>query len=162
MERIILIGAWIVSITALIVFVPLRRWREAAVAFMAGQSITWITSITFVEWGLFENPVREFTKATSANFTFNFIFYPTVGALHCLYYPYGKSLAMRVLSSVSIPTVLVGLLLLVRTHTQLLRYIHYTWYINWLVFVIGYFAVRKYYEWFFQIETAGKAARGAS
>ncbi|CAG7653588.1 hypothetical protein PAECIP111802_05529 [Paenibacillus allorhizosphaerae] len=65
MERTVLIMTWIVSISALIAFVPLRRWREAAVVFLASQSVTWFVSISFVEWGvLWDRRERAFIART--------------------------------------------------------------------------------------------------
>ncbi|OPH59424.1 hypothetical protein BC351_21195 [Paenibacillus ferrarius] len=121
--------------------------------FLANQLLTWILSVMFVEWGLLENPIREFPAASGSNFTNNYLLFPFLSALFSLYYPNHKSLGLQVLYQLMF---VVGggiYIACISKYTELLRYIHLNVYLQMLVTVIILNMTRLYGIWFFQKKT---------
>ena len=42
--------------------------------------------------------------------------------------------------------------LIVEKYTNVLTYIHWTWYITWVTLFMAFYITRKYYVWFFKLE----------
>lgn len=148
-ERIILAAVWVICVLALAIGVKKERWREAAIIFFAGQVITWSVSLLLVEFDLVENPVREFSRATASNFSFNFVFFPTAGIVFNLYYPEKRSLLLKLGYNVLWVGGLTGLILATARFTGLIRPSPYYRYGIWLLVFLSFYAVRKYYLWYF-------------
>jgi hypothetical protein len=71
----------------LLVFVKKTQIRSAFFAILLAQLFSWPITLTYVYFGLQQNPVRLFPHATDSNFLFAFIFHPSVFAVYYLHYP---------------------------------------------------------------------------
>ncbi len=142
--------AWILTITMLIVFVPKNKVREAQVIFFFKQMITWISGLVVAQYGLVEYPVREFANATKASFCFEYFVYPSICVVFNLYYPEHRSRIKQFLYYIYYCTVMTIIEVLCEKYTNLVAYIHWTWYVTWLTFFVTFYISRKYYVWFFR------------
>lgn len=79
-------------IVSLVGFVPKDIIREAQVAFLFKQIITWVTGLAVVELGLIEYPVRLFPNTNKTSFSFEYFIYPSICAIFNVNYPTEKSI----------------------------------------------------------------------
>lgn len=150
-EYSLIVLGWLITIVALIKFIPKDKIREAHVVFLFKQIITWLLGLTAVELHLIEYPVRIFTYANKTSFSFEYFIYPAICAIFCVNYPKDKGAMSKVKYYLWFSTILTGLEILVERYTDILEYIHWTWYITWISFLITFYISRKYYEWFFKL-----------
>ncbi|TMV52073.1 hypothetical protein FE783_03765 [Paenibacillus mesophilus] len=147
-ERFILITLWMLGITGCLM-IPERKRREAWIAFLACQAITWIGSLVQVRLGWIAFPVREFPKATDLCLTTEFFFYPLACAIYYIFEP-KHSATFRICYSL---LWVFGLTLFdwnLSVHTEVLDYKRYTWYWSGLDFAITFVAANIYTRWFFK------------
>lgn len=151
-EYIVIALEWIVCIALLIKFIPRNKIREAQVAFMFKHVITWLTGLAVVEAGLIEYPVRLFPHASRTNFTFEYFTYPAFCAVFNLHYPENKSGFSQFMYYFYYCTGLTIAEVMLERYTNILKYIHWTWYITWISFFVTFYLTRKYCLWFFRKE----------
>ncbi|HEY8909649.1 MAG TPA: CBO0543 family protein [Desulfosporosinus sp.] len=48
-------------------------------------------------------------------------------------------------------TIMTILEALCEKYTNIIKYIHWTWYLTWITFFITFFISRNYYLWFFRL-----------
>ncbi len=149
-DVIVLALGWIITIAVLFFSIPINRIREALLIFFFKQLITWILGITVAQYGLIEYPVRSFPYATRASFDFEYFIYPAVCVVFNLHYPEGKSRFRQFMHYAITCTIVTVVEVLCEKHTNIINYIHWTWYITWLTLFITFFASRKFYVWFFR------------
>lgn len=150
LERIILISAWIGSAAALVLFVPKRKRREAVLIFLAVQLLSWSLGLIYVEAGWIESPVREFTRATSVNFSFNYMLFPATGVFYTLMYPAQRTVVWRLIYTALFASAGTGFVYVIEICTDLFKNNMGTHYRTWITFFLGFYTARKYYEWFFR------------
>ncbi|MBB5171954.1 CBO0543 family protein [Texcoconibacillus texcoconensis] len=138
----------------LMLFIPKRKIREAQVAFLFKQVITWLWGLIVVEKGLIEYPNRLFfQKANKASFTFEYFIYPGFCVLFNIYYPEKRSQIIKSLynlfwtSLITLPEVYAV------KYTNLIKYKKWTWYWSFITIFITNAISRWYYKWFFQQST---------
>jgi len=148
--RIILISVIVISILCLIFITPRDKIREAHLVFLFKQFVTWLLGIIVVEFHLIEYPVRIIQFAAKTSFVFEFIAYPTVCTIFVLRFPEHKSLWHKAGWYVLFPTWMTILEVWMEHSTDLIRYIHWTWYFTWLTLLITFHISRVYYKWFIQ------------
>lgn len=148
----IIIAGWLITIFLLILFVPKGKSRHVIVIFFFKQFMTWILGLSVVEFGLIEYPVRSFAGATKSSFDFEYFIYPAFCVLFNLNYPKTKKALTQFLYYISYCSVLTGIEIIVEKNTNIINYIHWTWYITWITFCITFYISRKFYLWFFKIE----------
>lgn len=148
LERWILLAAWVLCALIMLFAVPKHRFREALLLLFSNQVITWSLSLLFVEAGMIENPVREFPIATRANFTFNFVLYPTLSMLFGLYYPLRGSRGKQLLYQAGIITGIASCLTGVVLYTQLIEFPRFNWLLGCLVLLFGFNGSRKFVLWY--------------
>jgi len=148
LERTILLAVWafVIILLGWLWFKSSRR--DVILLFCAGQCFTWSASLLFVELKWIENPIREFSKATSANFTFNYVLYPTLNVIYSLKYPRNGTRFRKWLHIAKYPAAMTVFILIIAKYTRLIKLTSFTWYELYLVTMISLFMVRKYYEWF--------------
>ena len=152
-EYIIISFAWIITIVSLIKFVPKDKIREAQVAFLFKQIITWVAGLAVVELGLIEYPVRLFfPHANRASFSFEYFIYPAIGAIFNVNYPKNKSSFGQFMYYFYYCTTMTVIEVIIERYTDVLTYIHWTWYITWITLFITFYITRKYYVWFFKLK----------
>lgn len=159
LEAIILTAAWILTLIMLILFVPQAQFREAQVIFFFKQFITWITGLAVVQFRLIEYPVRLFSYANKTSFTFEYFVYPAICVVFNLHYPVEKSPVRQFMHYFYFCTVMTILEVYFEKCTNIIRYIHWTWYLTWLTLFITFYISRKYYVWFYRLEAKGISAQ---
>lgn len=152
LDWIVLFSIWAVTLLLLIIYTPRKKIREAHVVFLFKQVMTWFLGLLVVELGWIEYPVRLFQAATQSSFTFEYFVYPAVCVLFNLRFPEHKSRWRKVVWFLFFPTWMTILESLIEQHTNLVHYIHWTWYWTWISLFIVFYISRKYYLWFFRKE----------
>ena len=142
--------AWIITIFSLVKFVPKAKIREAELAFLFNQVITWLVGLAVVEFGLIEYPVRLFPHATRSSFTFEYFIYPSICAIFNVNYPEDKRTFGQFMYYFYFCTTMTVIEVIIERYTTVLTYIHWTWYITWITLFITFYMTRKYYVWFFR------------
>jgi hypothetical protein len=150
-ETIILISAWILTIITLVLFVPKNKLREAQVIFFFKQLMTWLLGLTVAQYRFIEYPIREFAYATKTSFSFEYFIYPAICVVFILHYPEKKSLTRQFIHYFYFCTVMTILEVLCEKYTNIIKYIHWTWYLTWITLFITFFLSNQYYLWFFKL-----------
>ncbi len=150
-ETIILVLAWIITIAVLIFTVPKNKIREAILIFFFKQLITWVVGLVITQYRLIEYPIRSFPYATKASFDFEYFIYPAVCVVFNLHYPVGKSRFRQFMHYLITCTAITIVEVLCEKYTDIITYIHWTWYITWITLVITFYISRKFYLWFFKM-----------
>lgn len=149
LERLVLIIIWAVSTIAFVLFIPRNRRREAILAFLACQSVTWVNSMLHVKYGLLAFPVREFPKASDLLFTSEYMMYPLMCAFYYIYEPESGKLP-RLLYLVGCITCLTVIDVIIEKYTELIEYTKYSWYWTWIDFFLIFLITNIYCKWFFK------------
>lgn len=143
--------AWILTIILLIRFIPRNKIREAELAFLFKQLITWVTGLAVVELGLIEYPVRLFPYANKTSFSFEYFIYPSMCAIFNVNYPEKKGAFGQFMYYFSYCTALTIIEVIVERYTEIIKYIHWNWLITWITLYLTFYMTRKYYIWFFKL-----------
>lgn len=151
-DTLLIILGWIITIALLIFFVPKRRIREAIVVFMFKQMITWFIGLLVVELRMLEYPIRSFAYATKTSFDFEYFIYPAFSVIFNMHYPEGKSFIKRFLHFIYYCSALTAVEVVVEKYTDILVYIHWSWYTTFITLFITFFMSRQFYKWFFKID----------
>ncbi len=152
-EVIILVMAWILTIIMLFILVPKAQLREAQVIFFFKQLITCFIGLLVAQYGLIEYPVREFSRATKASFSFEFFVYPSICVIFNLHYPVAKTPIRQFMHYFYYCTAITVFEVFCEKYTMVIQYIHWTWYITWITLFITFYISRKYYVWFFKLDS---------
>ncbi|MDR3541972.1 MAG: hypothetical protein P4L69_13535 [Desulfosporosinus sp.] len=142
---------WIITTVSLVKFIPKNKIREALVAFLVNQLITWVLGLTVVELGLIEYPVRLFPHANNTSFTFEYFIYPSMCAIFNVNYPKSKSRFGQFMYYFYYCTTFTIFEVIIEKNANLLKYIHWSWYITWITLLITFYMTRKFYVWFFRL-----------
>jgi hypothetical protein len=156
-ERILLIAIWLVSIAVTVLFVSKAKRREAALSFLACQCLTWINSLLRVKFHLLVFPVREFPKATDLLVSTEFFMYPLICAFYYIYDPKSSSVFRRFIHLCIWTTGADLVEVLLEKYTNLITYLHFTWYWTWLDFFVLFIVTNVYCNWFFKKTGNGRA-----
>ncbi len=151
-EYIILGLSWIIFIVLLIIFVKKDKIRDACLLFLFKQFETWLFGLLVVEFRLIEYPVRFFSYANRASFTFEFMAYPTICVLFNLKYPKNKSFVYQIFYYVLYVSGVTITEVILLKYTDLINYINWRWYLTWITLFITTYISRKFYLWFFKIQ----------
>ena len=151
-DYILTIIAWIFTIGLLIRFVPKNRIREAYVIFSFKQLITWLIGLSVAELRLIDYPVRLFPYATKACFSFEYFIYPATCVIFNIYYPKNKSFFSQFMYYVYYCSTMTAFEVFTEKYTNILKYVHWTWYITWITLFLTFFATRTFYIWFFRLK----------
>ncbi|MFC5449743.1 CBO0543 family protein [Paenibacillus aestuarii] len=146
-DRATLAVIWILGITILF-FIPAAKRREAFVAFLACQCLTWFDSMMQVQFGLISFPVREFPKATDLLVTSEFFMYPYACGLYFINKPKARGTLFKISALMLWVTCLTGIDLFLVNFTHLISYDRYAWYWSWLDFLVTFILADLYSEWF--------------
>jgi len=151
-DYILIIIQWIVTIGLLVKFIPKNKVREASVAFCFKQLLTWILGLSVAQLKLIEYPVRLFPYACRTSFTFEYFVYPSISAIFNVHYPQNKSSFSQFMYYCYYCTTITILETYAEKYTNILKYIHWTWYITWITLFITFYMTRIYYVWFFKLK----------
>jgi hypothetical protein len=150
-EVIILTSVWIALALMLLIFVPRDKIRQAIIIFFFKQFLTWMLGLTVAHFGLIEYPVRSFAKATKTSFDFEYFFYPAICVVFNLHYPDGKGRVHEFLYYFYYCSIMTFVEVLAEKYTDILNYIHWTWYITWITLFITFYISHKFYLWYFRL-----------
>jgi hypothetical protein len=151
-EIVILIAAWVSTIILLILFVPKNKFRPANVIFFCKQLMTWLIGLVVAQFRLIEYPVREFAYATRTSFTFEYFIYPSLCVLFNLHFPEEKSRIRQFLYYCYFCTSMTVFEVLCEKYTDVIKYIHWTWYLTWITLFITFYLSRQYFRWFYRLK----------
>ncbi|WP_372660709.1 CBO0543 family protein [Cohnella sp.] len=149
-EWTILVAVWITAFS-LFFFVPRQKIRLALVAYLFKQMLTWMVGLIVVELGWIEYPVRCFATVNRSSFTFEYLAYPIICGLFNARYPENRSLLFKLFYYSSYCTVITVVEVLIEKNTDLINYIHWSWYWTWITLFITFFMSRTFCKWFFSI-----------
>jgi hypothetical protein len=148
-EFTILYAVWAIALF-LVFAVPKKLRREASVATLIQQCITWFLGLLAVEWNLIEYPYREFASVNETSFTYEFFAYPVVSSYYVLFYPKKKSSAMGIIYTILFTTALTIPEFALEKYTNLVHYIHWHWYYTWISVFLTLYLLLAIYNWFFK------------
>jgi len=151
-DLMILVVAWIITIIMLILFIPKDKLREAQLVFLFKLLITWFIGLLVVEFRLIEYPVEFFKYATKTSFTFEYFIYPAICAVFNMHYPVNKSILKQFMHYFYFCSAMTILEVLCERYTNIITYLHWTWYITWITLCITFYLSRQYYLWFFRLK----------
>ncbi|HEX2927715.1 MAG TPA: CBO0543 family protein [Ruminiclostridium sp.] len=137
-------------IVILIVYVPKNKIREAQLIFFFKQLITWFFGLIVVQLRLIEYPFRLFPYANKTSFSFEYFIYPAICVIFNLHYPKNVGKLKQFLYYVYFCTAITVFEELCVEYTNLIKYIHWTWYYTWVSFYLTFYISHKYYLWFFK------------
>jgi hypothetical protein len=147
----IIISVYLIA-TVILLFIPKKRFRLAIFALLCKQVITYFIGLVVVELGLLEYPVRCFESVNRTSFLYEYYAYPVVCAAFNAWYPNNRRPLFRFGYYVGYCSVLTMGEVIIEKHTQLIKYIHWEWYITWITLFITFYIVRLLCVWFFTKE----------
>jgi hypothetical protein len=134
-------------------FIPKDKQREASIAFSFQQFVTWFLGLVVVELDLIEYPVRELADVNGSSFLFEFLVYPVIGIYFCLYYPLKSPNWKKVIYISSFSTAITIPEIIVENYTNLIRYIHWDWYVTWTSVYATLYLLWFFYKWYFKLQS---------
>ena len=149
-ETIIYIIEAILMIVLLFAFIPKSKIREAHVAYLFTQIVTWPIGLIVADFILIEYPIRLFSYANKAHFIFEFFLFPCICTLFVINYPEKKNAFVRFMYYFCFCTTLSIIEVIQERFTDVLEYKQWTWYVTWITMFITFYMVRKYNKWFFK------------
>jgi hypothetical protein len=150
-DYVLLALEWILATGLLIRFIPKNKIREAFVAFSFKQTLTWVLGLAVVELRLIEYPVRLFPYANKTSFTFEYYTYPALCAIFNVNFPEDKGSFGKFMYYCYYCSVITILEVITERYTNILKYIHWTWYVTWITLFITFYITRRFYVWFYKI-----------
>jgi len=152
-EKTIEVSAWFILVLLLIKFVPKHRIREASVAFLFKQAITWLFGLIVVEKNLIKYPFHVFFKKKSkTSFTFEYFVYPAICVLFNLYYPEKKGYIVKIFYHFSYTSIITMFEMFAVKYTKLIKYNNWTWYYTSITLWLTFYLSRIFQRWFFRIK----------
>lgn len=151
MERWILIGILLLSIAAIIIWIPKEKARDAWVLYLFLQVITWVTGLFVTEMGWIEYPTQLFPRESDFNkssFVNEFFLFPVVSIFFSLYYPKKVKWTVVSLYYIAFSGIFTGFEFILEKFTTLVKYHGWKWYWTIISVVISLFLNHKYYLWF--------------
>ncbi|MDF2674383.1 MAG: hypothetical protein K0R09_2651 [Clostridiales bacterium] len=134
----------------LVRFIPKDKIRVAHAAYLFKLLITWSLGLAVAEYGLIEYPVRVFKYATRAAFLFEFFLYPAICAVYVVNYPEKRSVLHKFMYTFWYCTPLTIIEVIEEKYTEVLKYIHWNWFLTWITFFSTFYISKKYNRWFFK------------
>jgi hypothetical protein len=150
-------AAIVIMAVLLLIFVRRDMIRQAIIIFLFKQLLTWLLGLIVVEFGLIVYPIRFFPNATKSSFTFEYLIYPAICVIFNLHYPNGKSRIRQFLHFVYFCSAITVVEVLCERYTDIIKYIHWTWYATWISLFLTFYISRKFYVWFFKNENSDSA-----
>ncbi|MFC0472766.1 CBO0543 family protein [Halalkalibacter kiskunsagensis] len=155
LEYTILYLVWNITVFSLF-FIPTNKYREASIAFLFQQFVTWFLGILVVEWNWINYPVRLLANVNETSFTFEFFVYPVIGIFFVLYFPIYRSLFNRFLYYFSYTTGITIPEILFEKYTDTIEFVHWTWYYTWISIFLSLVLLRVFYKWYFNERTGSR------
>ncbi|WP_319005465.1 CBO0543 family protein [Metabacillus litoralis] len=123
----IIILVWILTI-ALLFIIPKDKKRLASLAFLFKQVITLLIGLVVVDFNLISYPVRLFSKVNRASFTYELFVYPVICSVFNVFYPHYRCSLYKLGYYLAISTLLTVSEIFLEKYTDLINYLHWSWY----------------------------------
>jgi hypothetical protein len=149
-EKIIEGSVWVISLLLILFFIPKSQYREAWISFMFMQVPAWLFGLIIVQYGLIQYPDSLIDHAVSTSYTYEFLALPTVSALYNLYYPAGRSALVKLRHALLYPSWMTAIEIILVNYTNLIKYVHWTWYFTWVTVALTLHLSFLFYTWFTQ------------
>lgn len=150
MDTIILWLCWIVTVILLIIFINRKNFIKALLSFLFMQVPSWLFGALVVQGGLIEYPVGFLKMAYKASFSFEFFIFPAVSAIFNVYFPKQKSWFKKTVYTLCFPTLITIAEVILEKHTELIKYLHWTWYLSFISITFTLLISYWFYCWFFK------------
>lgn len=131
-------------------FIPKSKIRQAHVAYLFTLIITWFLGLVVAELGVVEYPVRQFPYSYKAHFLFEYFLFPSICALFVVNYPEKKSYFKRFMYYFYFCATFTIAEVIEERYTNILKYIHWSWYVTFITMFFVFYIVKKYNFWFFK------------
>lgn len=147
-ELVILLLSWVTAIVLLIWKVPREKRKEAQVVFLFAQTVGWLYLFIQTYHGNIVFPFREFPQASDMLVTLHYIIYPTFSVFFVLFYP--KTTRNWKIVSYYLIFVFFHQFyeMLLEHYTKLIDYRHMNFLWGFIVKIIVYFTIYRFYKWF--------------
>jgi hypothetical protein len=142
---------WMLTAMSLF-FIPKEHYRKGSISFLFLLFVSWFLGIIVVEFDLIEYPERFLASVNETSFTFEFFVFPVIGVYYNLYYPVKDKRWKRLLYTAAFTTAIVIPEVIVEKFTDLIEYIHWTWYISWISVFCTFAFLRIFYKWYFKLK----------
>ncbi|MEH7237641.1 CBO0543 family protein [Bacillus sp. JJ1562] len=132
-------------------FIPKNKLREASIAFLFQQFVSWFLGLLAVELHLLEYPVREFPNVNGTSFLFEFLVYPVISVFFCIYYPKTSTNWKKFIYISAFCTAMTISEVIYEKYTDLINYVHWDWYVSWISLYATLLLLWKFYKWYFKL-----------
>ncbi|GMK40579.1 hypothetical protein PCCS19_36350 [Paenibacillus sp. CCS19] len=85
-----------------------------------------------------------------ASFTFEFFVFPSISAIFNTNFPTRKNWFIKAVYILSFPALMTIVEVLLEKNTELIKYIHWSWYWSFITILITLLISYGYYLWFFK------------
>jgi hypothetical protein len=149
-ENKILVTSFIMTVFLLVNYVPRSKMREAQVAFLFQQVITWVFGLFVVEKGFITYPYRAFfKKSCKSSFFFEYFVYPSITVLFNLYFPEKRNCLCKIIYVSFYSGIITFSEIFIERYTKLIHYVKWSSFTSFLTLAITLYVSRLYYRWFF-------------
>lgn len=148
-DHVFIILMWVMGMLAYLFLTPKKHYRKLLFTLLVCQTLLWLNSLILVEFDLIDYPVREFPKATNLLITTAYFFYPLLCGFYIAYEPKQTMMVRLFYLSIWISALVLYDLILVN-YTNLIKYVHYAWYLTWIDFFCIFAVTNVVYQWFFK------------
>jgi hypothetical protein len=150
MDTIILYFVWIATAILLVLCIRRKNLLKAQLSFMFMQVPTWLFGTLVVKGRLIEYPIGFLSVVYKASFTFEYFVFPAVSAIFNVHFPRDKSWLIKTLYTLSFPSIMTIVEVLLEKHTDLIKYLNWSWYLSFITITITLLLSYWYYLWFFK------------
>ncbi|MFC5650194.1 CBO0543 family protein [Paenibacillus solisilvae] len=147
-DYIVEFAVWVIGAVLLLTLVPKAKIREAWISFLFMLLLSTVFGLLVVEFELIQYPSRLFARAINSSFTFEFFAFPVISVIYNLHYPDRFKLWMRLGYMLFFPAVLSVTELWLERHTNVIKYIHWSWYWSFVTLLLTLQASLLLYRWF--------------
>lgn len=130
-EFVTLIVIWAIGVISFFIFTPKCHRRKLIFGYLVCKTLTWLSSLLYVNYNLLIFPIREFPKATDLLLTTEYFFYPLLCGFYIIHEPKSNYFIQFLYLSLWV-SILVIIGVIIEKYTNLIEYTHYHWYWNWL------------------------------
>ncbi|KOP71015.1 hypothetical protein AMS60_23460 [Bacillus sp. FJAT-21945] len=138
--------------TGILFFIPKNKIRLAIVAFLFKQIITFLIGLVVVELGLLEYPIRLFSSINRTSFTYEYYAFPVTCAIFTVWYPHDRRTFIQLGYYIAFTSILTLSEVIIEKNTDLIKYIHWEWYISWITICLSFYLTRSFCVWFFALK----------
>ncbi|MFC0414545.1 CBO0543 family protein [Cytobacillus solani] len=138
--------------TGILFFIPKNKIRLAIVAFLFKQIITFLICLVVVELGLLEYPIRLFSSINRTSFTYEYYAFPVTCAIFTVWYPHDRRTFIKLGYYIAFTSILTLGEVIIEKNTDLIKYIHWEWYISWITICLSFYLTRSFCVWFFALK----------